>query len=88
MIALPKAVAISVDDYLHGEEIAETKHEYIGGEVHAMAGGTRDHSAIAANAIGSLFGLLRGKPCRPFTSDLKVRIDFPDMSAFTIPMCR
>jgi hypothetical protein len=28
---------ISVEDYLSGELIAETKHEYLGGVVHAMA---------------------------------------------------
>jgi len=78
MTALPRTTAISIDDYLAGEEVADVRHEFIDGAVHAMAGGTLDHSAIAANAIVNLGSQLRGKACRPFTSDLKIRIDFPD----------
>jgi Uma2 family endonuclease len=85
MTALPQATAISIDDYLAGEEVAEVRHEFIDGAVHAMAGGTRDHSAIAANAIVALGSQLRGKAWRPFTSDLKIRIDFPDHVRFYYP---
>jgi Uma2 family endonuclease len=85
MTAVLKTAAIPIDEYLAGEEGAEIRHEFIGGAVHAMAGGTRDHSAIAANAIVSLGSQLRGKTCRPFTSDLKIRIDFPDHVRFYYP---
>jgi Uma2 family endonuclease len=60
---------ISIEDYLAGEELAETKHEFLGGTVHAMVGGTNDHAAVAANAVVALGSRLRGKPCRPFGSD-------------------
>lgn len=85
MTALPLTASITIDDYLAGEDVAATRHEFIGGAVHAMAGGTRDHSAIAANAIVALGSQLRGKACRPFTSDLKIRIDFPDHVRFYYP---
>jgi Uma2 family endonuclease len=85
MTALKHPAFVSIEDYLDGENMAAVKHEYLGGAVHAMAGGTRDHAAISANAIGSLFGQLRGKPCRPFTSDLKVRIELPDHTRFYYP---
>ena len=45
MSALQKHAFISVEDYLAGEEHAETKHEYLGGTIHAMVGGTNDHAA-------------------------------------------
>jgi hypothetical protein len=41
---------ISVNDYLAGEEISDTKHEYLGGTVHAMAGATIRHNNIAVSA--------------------------------------
>lgn len=76
---------VSIEAYLNGEERSEEKHEYIGGAVHAMAGGTNDHAAIAANAIVSLGAALRGKPCRPFTSDAKLRIELADQTRFYYP---
>ena len=85
MTALRKTASLSIEDYLAGEEDSEIRHEYLGGAVHAMAGGSADHAAISANAIGSLFSQLRGKPYRTFTSDLKVRIDLPEHTRFYYP---
>ena len=85
MTWLGKTHFLSIEDYLAGEEDSPLKHEYLGGAVHAMAGGSADHAAISANAIGSLITQLRGKPCRTFTSDLKVRIDLPEHTRFYYP---
>lgn len=41
-------------EYLMIEEQAEFKSEYINGRIFAMAGGTPEHSQIAANIIISL----------------------------------
>ncbi|MFI5302897.1 MAG: Uma2 family endonuclease [Polyangiales bacterium] len=60
-------------EYVSFERAAPTKHEFVNGEICAMAGGTADDSAIAANIIGALLSALRGSPCRPYTSDLRVR---------------
>lgn len=83
--ALLQPAPVSIEDYLEGEERSDVKHEYIGGAVHAMAGGTNDHSAVSANAIVSLGAALRGKPCRPFTGDAKVRIELADQTRFYYP---
>ena len=85
MNALKKTAYISIEDYLAGEELAETKHEYLGGTIHAMAGGTNDHAAVAANAVVALGSRLRGKPCRPFGSDTKVRIELSEHTRFYYP---
>ncbi len=85
MTALPHPSFVSVEDYLAGEERAETKHEYLGGVVYAMAGGTNDHAAISANAILALGSRLRGKRCRVFSSDARVRIEFADHTRFYYP---
>ena len=85
MTALRQPDSITVSDYLAGEEISDTKHEYLGGTVHAMAGATIRHHKIAGNCLGSLHGKLRGKSCQPFNSDTKVRIEFPDHTRFYYP---
>jgi Uma2 family endonuclease len=85
MTALLKPEPLSVEEYLAGELVAEVKHEYLGGEVHAMAGGTTRHSALATNVTVALGSALRGKPCRAFNSDLKVRIELPGQTRFYYP---
>ena len=81
MTALRKPVLPSVADYLQGEKSAEEKHEYLGGVVHAMAGGSVRHNAIASNSVVALGSRLRGKTCQPFNSDMKLRIELPEIEA-------
>lgn len=76
---------ISVEDYLAGELVSEIKHEYLGGVVHAMAGGTVRHQQVAGNVFLSLGSQLRGKTCRPFNSDMKVRVELPNQTRFYYP---
>ena len=71
-----KAVSlISEADYLEGERTSETKHEYHQGEVFAMAGASRRHNLIVMNVIGELRSQLKGRPCRPYPSDMRLRIE-------------
>jgi len=85
-MGLPKTeVLISVSDYLEGELISEIKHEYIGGTVHAMAGGKNRHNQVSVNSLVSLGSSLKGKACRPFNSDTKVRIGMPNQIRFYYP---
>lgn len=83
--ALKNPAPLSVADYLAGEALAAVKHEYLGGEVHAMAGASNRHNAIASNAQIGLGVQLRGKPCQSFNSDTKVRIEMPDHVRFYYP---
>ncbi len=85
MTALRHPSLVTVSDYLTGEEGSDVKHEYLGGVVHAMAGGSNRHSAISSNALAALAARLRGKDCRPFNSDAKVRIELPDHTRFYYP---
>jgi Uma2 family endonuclease len=85
MTALKQPAAISIDDYLAGEELSTVKHEYLGGTVHAMSGATNGHNEIAVNSIISLGNRLRGKPCRPYNSDTKVRIELDGHTRFYYP---
>ena len=85
MTALKQPNSLTIAEYLAGEELGGVKHEYLGGTVHAMAGASNQHNAIAVNALLSLGTQLRGKPCRPFNSDTKVRIEYPDHTRFYYP---
>lgn len=85
MTALVKTEPVSVEEYLEGELVSEVKHEYLDGRVHAMAGVTTRHSAVATNVTTAFGGALRGKRCRPFNSDLKVRIELPGQTRFYYP---
>ena len=64
---------MSVANYLKREVSEEPRHAYVGGMVYALAGSTLAHTAISTNVADMLHGQLRGKPCRPFGPDLKVR---------------
>ena len=63
----------TVEEYLRLEEDSLEKYEYRDGEIVAMAGGTPDHSLILANVIGELRARLKGKPCRLYESNLRVK---------------
>jgi Uma2 family endonuclease len=69
-------------EYLVAEAVAHVRHEFLRGEVWEMAGGTPEHSALAAALIGELRSALRGKPCRVFTSDLRVRVPETDLATY------
>jgi Uma2 family endonuclease len=60
----------------------EVKHEYVAGEILAMAGGTVEHSALATTILGLLFAHLRGGPCRPYGSDLQISIPAAEVATY------
>lgn len=81
MSAIPK---LTPQDYLVQERIAETKSEYIAGEIFAMAGGSPAHNLISANAMRELGNRLKQRPCRVYSSDQRVAVAdayvYPDVS--------
>ena len=64
---------VSVEDYLAGERLSETRHEYVDGELFAMTGASRTHNRLSMN-LGSRLALhLEDGPCRIAAADMKVR---------------
>lgn len=61
---------------------SEVKHEYVAGEIFAMAGGSVEHSALASALLGLVFGQLRGGPCRPHGSDLQISIRAAEVATY------
>lgn len=74
MSALRKIDYLSEEDYLQNELSATIKHEYIDGQIYAMAGASENHNLISGNIFSTLRNATRGKDCRVFMSDMKLRI--------------
>ena len=68
-------------EYLVAEEASETKHEYLRGEVFAMAGTTFEHALIASNLLRAIGNRLVG-PCVVVGSDARVRIEATDRATY------
>jgi Uma2 family endonuclease len=71
------------EDYLEIERISPIKHEYLQGQMVAMAGASKAHVIIAGNLSALLVNHLRGTGCLPYTSDMKVRL--PMLNLFYYP---
>jgi Uma2 family endonuclease len=70
MIATPSG--FSAQEYLALERENAVRHEYRHGLVHAMAGGSDDHSRLSINFLMALHLHLRGSDCQFFSGDVKV----------------
>lgn len=73
---------MTYNDYLSAESTAPIRHEYLAGRVLAMAGGTPQHAGLAMSVGAALSQGLRGKSCRVFSSDLRVRVQATDLSTY------
>ena len=85
-----RRTTMSVEEFLAWEERQEIRYEFDGVRPIAMAGGTAAHAAIARNLLFALTGALRGKPCQPYGSDLKISVDgsirYPDAFVVCTPV--
>jgi Uma2 family endonuclease len=85
MSTTARRVHYTYDQYRQIEDASPVRHEYLDGEIYAMAGGTPEHAALAASLL-RLLGNQLPSACRAFTSDLRVRIEatglatYPDVS--------
>jgi Uma2 family endonuclease len=69
-------------DYVALELESPTKHEFLAGEIYAMAGGSEEHSALAAEVLAVLRDAARTGPCRVHTSDLRIYVESPGLATF------
>lgn len=87
MVALPHSlnspVKMTAQEYLIWESKQEVRHEYSGGEVFAMTGGTKGHNKLALNLYGALEKQVDADSCEMNTSDVKVMVS--ELSAYRYP---
>ena len=83
MVLAKKYNLMSEQAYLDGELLSDIRHEYINGEVYAMVGAHKYHNQIVMTVSNVFYNHLLGKPCQPYASDMKVKIDrkyfYPDV---------
>jgi Uma2 family endonuclease len=86
MVALRKEdIYVTPGEYLAGERLSDTKHEYLAGIVNAMSGGSKAHARISGNIFRNLGNQLEGKPCEAFNSDMKVHLRLAEGEFFYYP---
>lgn len=79
-----KPELLDVREYLEAEKDSPVRHEYIEGQIYAMAGASDRHNRLAGNFYSRLDGVLADGPCEVFISDMKVWISdsvfyYPDV---------
>ena len=78
----------SVSEYYELERAATYKSDFYEGEIFAMAGGTERHSRICTNVLTELGQRLKGRPCLPYESNLRLKVianglrTYPDVSVY------
>ena len=74
------------EDYLTFEREADARHEFIDGEIFAMAGESLSHSRVCVNLSGEVRDKLKGKDCEALSPNMKVRttsaslFSYPDLT--------
>lgn len=88
MAALPADVPLSYEEYLQFEASVDSRHEFIDGDILAMAGGTRRHAILKSRLSARLtIALGERAACRVEDSDTRVVVErganlnayYPDM---------
>ncbi|MGE3535997.1 MAG: Uma2 family endonuclease [Candidatus Tectimicrobiota bacterium] len=86
-MALQPQRRYTLEEYFALERASEGKYEYWYGEVYAMSGASPAHVQIQINLITLLSLQLRGRSCRLFSSDMRLKVPdfppyrYPDLSA-------
>ena len=85
MSAVPQPF-LTPQEYLARERRAESKNEYLRGEVFAMSGASREHNLIATNVAAELRQRLRERECEVYQGDMRVKVSptglytYPDVT--------
>ncbi|MDB9374944.1 Uma2 family endonuclease [Nodularia sphaerocarpa] len=76
---------LTIAEYIEAEKSSDIRHEYIAGQVFAMAGASEEHNLISGNIYNILRSHLRGSSCRTFMSDMKVKVKVQNADIFYYP---
>ena len=91
MTASPQRPPLSEEEYLALERAGSVKHEYLAGAIFAMSGASKAHNLIASNVNASLHAQLRGRGCRVYPSNMRLKVlatglhTYPDLTVVCGP---
>jgi Uma2 family endonuclease len=80
----------TVEEYLEFEKTSPVRHEYVDGEIYAMAGESKNHNRIAGRIFSILDQHLAGSRCEAFIENVKVKVSlslyyYPDVVVTCAP---
>jgi Uma2 family endonuclease len=93
MVAPVKRHRYTYNDYVALERMSNVKHEFIDGDIYAMAGGSPEHAELQVR-VSTALGTQLGDRCHVYSSDLRVRVlatglgTYPDVSVLCGPVER
>ncbi len=81
---------LTFEEYLSFEEASSVRHEYVAGEIYALAGASTRHNRIAGNIFARLWNAARGTGCRVYMETVKLRtpedlVYYPDVMVVCAP---
>ena len=82
IMVLQSKPRVTPTEYLAADRAAARKSEYLGAEVFAMGGASERHNLIVVNVVAELRRQLKGRPCRVYPSDMRVRIKETGLYAY------
>jgi Uma2 family endonuclease len=85
MMVLAKAktnAPYAPEEYLTFEREADTRHEFLDGEIYQMAGESLSHSRVCMNLAREVGNRLKGKPCEALSPNMKVRTSSSSLFAY------
>ncbi len=68
----PEFALIDRAEYLTFERDGQSRHEWVGGEIFAMTGGSTRHNRISLRLGSRLLAASEGEGCRAYVADMKV----------------
>jgi Uma2 family endonuclease len=81
----PQQPEMSLEEFLAWEAAQPTKHEFVDGDIFAMAGASRAHGTIALNLAALVRPAIRKTGCQAYIADMKVvpagqrSVRYPDL---------
>ena len=76
---------MTAQEFLVWDARQPLRHEFVRGDVFAMAGAEERHVTVAGNVYVALRAHLRGTPCRTFITDMKLRVEAADCYFISTP---
>ena len=80
MSSAQRRTLMTMDEFIAFEDASETKHEFLGGHVYAMTGGSIAHARLIRRLLRILDTGAEIQDCEAFVSDAKLRIG--DIASF------
>ncbi len=77
------AEKMDLASFLEWEQNQENRHDFVNGEIYAMAGASRSHEEVVTAVVSILWNALFGLPCRVYKGDRQVKVQenilYPDV---------